>query len=232
MSRIITAKYQGTCTDCGAPVYPGEQCEHYARGKIRCSDCMADNQTPSAPTVPVNAPKRAPADTSDKWAAAMQWDSKAPEPGASVGSADARPRASRAPVVPIASQRFIDTRTGEIVEAVPIHKIAHFSKYAGPRAVGEFDTESELYKRAQPEPETPEPVTATPEPAKRETPTASQCDIVARLIHEQLVTTLNAISTLSDTQRRDVARSCRAMVSVAGSAERGAMWRKFADALQ
>ena len=40
------------------------------------------------------------------------------------------------------SQKFIDTRTGEIVIQVPIMDFAHFEKYTGSTAVGEFDNNS------------------------------------------------------------------------------------------
>lgn len=37
------------------------------------------------------------------------------------------------------SQRFIDTRTGEIVIQIPILDIGHFEKYSGSKDVGEYD---------------------------------------------------------------------------------------------
>lgn len=40
------------------------------------------------------------------------------------------------------SQKFIDTRTGEIVIQVPIMEFAHFEKYTGSTEVGEFDNEA------------------------------------------------------------------------------------------
>lgn len=38
------------------------------------------------------------------------------------------------------SQKFIDTRTGEIVTQVPISEICSFNEYAGPLQAGDFDT--------------------------------------------------------------------------------------------
>ena len=40
--------------------------------------------------------------------------------------------------MPFTSQRFIDTRTGEIVVQVPISQIAHFEEYLGPLQAGDF----------------------------------------------------------------------------------------------
>ena len=37
------------------------------------------------------------------------------------------------------SQKFIDTRTGEIVIQVPVLDIRHFEEYAGSLEVGEFE---------------------------------------------------------------------------------------------
>jgi len=43
------------------------------------------------------------------------------------------------------SQKFIDTRTGEIVILVPVMDIGHFEKYHGSAEVGEFGvTDSDL----------------------------------------------------------------------------------------
>ena len=44
------------------------------------------------------------------------------------------------------SQKFIDTRTGEIVIQVPICEFAHFEKYTGSVNVGEFDTVTQEHK--------------------------------------------------------------------------------------
>jgi hypothetical protein len=38
------------------------------------------------------------------------------------------------------SQKFIDTRTGEIVIQVPVLDIGHFAKYHGSRDVGDYDS--------------------------------------------------------------------------------------------
>jgi len=40
----------------------------------------------------------------------------------------------------IVSQKFIDTRSGEIVEQILISEICHFEKYTGPLNAGDFDT--------------------------------------------------------------------------------------------
>jgi len=40
--------------------------------------------------------------------------------------------------MPFASQKFIDTRTGEIVVQVPISEICHFEEYGGPLQAGDF----------------------------------------------------------------------------------------------
>ena len=37
------------------------------------------------------------------------------------------------------SQKFRDTRTGEIVTQIPIHDINHFDEYNGAVNVGDFD---------------------------------------------------------------------------------------------
>jgi len=42
--------------------------------------------------------------------------------------------------MPFVSQKFIDTRTGEIVTQVPLSQIAHFEEYNGPLQAGDFDT--------------------------------------------------------------------------------------------
>ena len=44
------------------------------------------------------------------------------------------------------SQKFIDTRTGEIVIQVPITAVAHFEKYTGSTPVGEFDNVTQEHK--------------------------------------------------------------------------------------
>lgn len=44
------------------------------------------------------------------------------------------------------SQRFIDTRTGEIVIQIPVLDIRHFEKYAGSATVGEFVTVTQEHK--------------------------------------------------------------------------------------
>lgn len=36
------------------------------------------------------------------------------------------------------SQRFIDSRTGEIVTQIPLSQIQHFDKYRGPLQPGDF----------------------------------------------------------------------------------------------
>jgi len=41
--------------------------------------------------------------------------------------------------MPFTSQKFIDTRSGEIVTQVPISEIGHFEEYNGPLRVGDFD---------------------------------------------------------------------------------------------
>lgn len=38
------------------------------------------------------------------------------------------------------SQKFVDTRTGEIVTQVPISEICNFEEYEGPLQAGDFDT--------------------------------------------------------------------------------------------
>jgi len=38
------------------------------------------------------------------------------------------------------SQKFIDSRTGEIVTQVPLSQIQHFDEYNGPKECGQFDT--------------------------------------------------------------------------------------------
>jgi len=38
------------------------------------------------------------------------------------------------------SQKFIDTRTGEILTTIPLSEIAFFDKYEGPLKVGEKET--------------------------------------------------------------------------------------------
>lgn len=38
------------------------------------------------------------------------------------------------------SQKFIDTRSGEIVIQVPVLDINHFEKYRGSRDVGDYDS--------------------------------------------------------------------------------------------
>ena len=40
------------------------------------------------------------------------------------------------------SQKFIDTRTGEIVIQIPILDIRHFEKYHGSKDVGEYEVQS------------------------------------------------------------------------------------------
>ena len=40
------------------------------------------------------------------------------------------------------SQKFIDTRTGEIVTLIPILDIRHFEKYNGSNDVGEYEVQS------------------------------------------------------------------------------------------
>lgn len=37
------------------------------------------------------------------------------------------------------SQRFIDSRTGEIVTQVPLSQIQYFDEYGGPLQAGDFD---------------------------------------------------------------------------------------------
>ena len=41
--------------------------------------------------------------------------------------------------MPFVSQKFIDTRTGEIVDRVLLSQIAHFEEYNGPLQAGDFD---------------------------------------------------------------------------------------------
>ena len=205
MSRLITAKYQGTCTDCGAPIYPGEQCEHYARGKIRCMDCHTGNDDGQRFDDDDRARVSAPAaPAGDKWAAAMQWDTRAPAPGASLGEAHERPRAAMQPS-PAAPEQPRTTVTQIASQETRIAKRA-----------------TELANESP---------TAKPEQTSPSAPTPAEIDVIARLIHEQLVTTLNAIGTLSLIQRRDIARACAASALTAGNAERAELWRKLGTAL-
>lgn len=40
------------------------------------------------------------------------------------------------------SQKFIDTRTGEILTLIPIMDIKYFEKYYGSKDVGEYEVQS------------------------------------------------------------------------------------------
>ena len=77
--KVMTSKFDGTCSACQRHVNAGETIRWLARGTIECSDCMGVSDAPAQPQQQPNQPAK-----SDAWRAAMTWDDDTPQPGASL----------------------------------------------------------------------------------------------------------------------------------------------------
>ena len=142
--KRLDSRYPGKCADCGDPIAAGDPILWLRKGTVVCADCDATNYDAAGNRIsaPATGDTKPATPAAGDWAAALAWNSTAPKPGESIGLnpdaiAPAKPAESQPRIV---SQLFRDKRTGEIVETVPVHEIAHFEKYPGNCAPGQFDT--------------------------------------------------------------------------------------------
>ena len=146
----------------------------------------------------------------------------------------------------IVSQLFRDKRTGEIVETVPVHEIAHFEKYPGNCAPGQFDTpprkpadahaaSNRLIAAAVKRDPTIAPTVET-KPAELnaarvlKTVQADRPELnqAAAIVADMLVTLVNAIDRLDVDQCESIAAHCLHFANETASGSRRRIWQQFA----
>jgi hypothetical protein len=247
--KWMTSKFRGHCDTCGRDVAAGESIYWKSRGVIDCEDC-ASGSAPSQPSgpQPIASDAKVKRDA-DAFGAALTWDDAPPDAGASLGANRVSYPATgvsaipcdNMPAQPIESQRFIDTRTGDIVTQVPVSEIAHFEKYSGPRAVGEIDTGCDQFKRANAARNAIDPVVPVAKDATRavvelaaqrvkrdaEREHAPELDALSLTVFDLLVTLVNCLDRL-DADQCDALRSHANRASAeSASGSRRRLWQSL-----
>jgi len=203
-AHYMISKYSGKCSKCGERVEAGEAIYWLARGQIECNDCtggaaydaVMNSGASAAPKVTAN-------DThADKWAAAMDWDTSAPQTPPKPRKAKPAPKPKPAKIVPVVVSAVPTDAERKIIDARMI-------------AAGHTPPKTETV------PETPK----QPETAKQ-----PETDAVSRMLCDQLALLVNALDSATIEQRQTISAYAEKFAADSVVPSRARIWHALATA--
>jgi hypothetical protein len=207
-AHYMISKYSGKCSNCGERVEAGEAIYWLARGQIECNDCtggaaydaVMNNSAPAAPKVTADNTH------ADKWAAAMDWDTSAPQKPAQPRKAKAVPKSKPAKIRPVVAATVPTDAEKKIIDARMI-AAADKRAYDGLPA-----PKAETVKQ--------------PEPVEKEI----ERDAVSALVCDQLALLVNALDSANSEQRETISTYAKKFAADSVVPSRARIWQALATA--